>query len=230
MTATSSYPRRPAWTGKRLVTVVDFATASHARAVAVLVLFALLSFLPGFFQVPPIDRDEARFAQATKQMLEHHDYIDIRFQDEVRYKKPVGIYWLQAAVVNTAEALGVPEARTTIALYRIPSLFGAIGAHSVIVFGTDGPLVDNWLAAIPAGRMPRIYLDLGDSDSGLANARKFEVELTAADIPHEWHVNIGYHDETYWSAHVLEYLQWYAEGFAADNSTPAPVPTATATP
>ena len=91
-----------------------------------------------------------------------------------------------------------------------PDLFGALGAHSVIVFGSDGPLVDNWLAAIPAGRMPRIYLDLGDSDSGLANARKFEVELTAADIPHEWHVNIGYHDETYWSAHVLEYLQWYA--------------------
>ena len=29
-------------------------------------------------------------------MIESGDYIDIRFQDEVRYKKPVGIYWMQA--------------------------------------------------------------------------------------------------------------------------------------
>ena len=107
---------------------LDFATASHARAVAFLVFVSLVTFLPGFFHLPPIDRDESRFAQATKQMIESGDYIDIRFQDDVRYKKPVGIYWLQAGVVRTAEALGIPEARTTIALYRIPSLIGAIGA------------------------------------------------------------------------------------------------------
>ena len=104
------------------------ATASHARAVLILVVVCLISFLPGFFNIPPVDRDEARFAQATKQMIESGDYIDIRFQDEVRYKKPVGIYWLQAGVVRTAEALRIPEARATIWLYRIPSLLGAIGA------------------------------------------------------------------------------------------------------
>jgi 4-amino-4-deoxy-L-arabinose transferase-like glycosyltransferase len=108
--------------------VLGFATASHARAMLLLVFVSLVSFLPGFFNIPPVDRDEARFAQTTKQMLEAGDYIDIRFQDEVRYKKPVGIYWLQAAVVKTAESLGVPEARTTIWLYRVPSLIGAIGA------------------------------------------------------------------------------------------------------
>ncbi len=107
---------------------LDFATGTHARALVLLVAFCLLAFLPGFFQIPPVDRDEARFAQATKQMVESGDYIDIRFQDEVRYKKPVGIYWLQAAVVKTAEAVGVPAARTTIWLYRIPSLIGASGA------------------------------------------------------------------------------------------------------
>jgi 4-amino-4-deoxy-L-arabinose transferase-like glycosyltransferase len=93
-----------------------------------LLLFSLLAFLPGFFQIPPVDRDEARFAQATKQMLESGEYVDIRFQDEVRYKKPVGIYWLQAAAVKAGEALGVPQPRTTIWLYRLPSLVGAIGA------------------------------------------------------------------------------------------------------
>jgi len=113
---------------RSLTTIVDFAVGSHARAAAVLLVVALLGFLPGFFSIPPIDRDEARFAQATKQMVESGDYIDIRFQDEVRYKKPVGIYWLQAGVVKTASALGFPHALTTIWLYRIPSLIGAIAA------------------------------------------------------------------------------------------------------
>jgi 4-amino-4-deoxy-L-arabinose transferase-like glycosyltransferase len=107
---------------------LDYASASHSRAALLLVVFSLIAFLPGFFQIPPVDRDEARFAQATKQMLETGQYVDIRFQDEVRYKKPVGIYWLQALAVKAGEAAGVPQARTTIWLYRLPSLFGAIGA------------------------------------------------------------------------------------------------------
>jgi 4-amino-4-deoxy-L-arabinose transferase-like glycosyltransferase len=111
-----------------LATLVNFAVGSHSRAAAFLVALALLAFVPGFFQIPPVDRDEARFAQATKQMLESGQYIDIRFQDEVRYKKPVGIYWLQALAVKAGEAVDIPQARTTIWLYRLPSLFAAIGA------------------------------------------------------------------------------------------------------
>jgi 4-amino-4-deoxy-L-arabinose transferase-like glycosyltransferase len=108
--------------------MLDAATASHARAFVFLMTMSLVCFLPGFLNIAPIDRDEARFAQATKQMIENGDYIDIRFQDDVRYKKPVGIYWLQAAAVRAGEALGVPQARTSIWLYRIPSLAGALAA------------------------------------------------------------------------------------------------------
>ncbi len=114
--------------GNRLVRAIDFVTADHKRAVAFLLLCGLLLFLPGFFTIPPIDRDEARFAQATKQMVETGDYVDIRFQEDVRYKKPVGIYWLQAAAVHTASALGLPRAELRIWVYRVPSLIGAIGA------------------------------------------------------------------------------------------------------
>ena len=113
--------------GSRLIAVIDFVTASHLRVGAFLLLCGLLLFLPGFFNIPPIDRDEARFAQATKQMVETSDFVDIRFQDDVRYKKPVGIYWLQSAAVETASALGLPRAQLRIWLYRIPSLIGAIG-------------------------------------------------------------------------------------------------------
>src|SRR3981081_4526983 len=114
--------------GSRLVGVLDFVTGSLVRGVAFLTLWGLLLFLPGFFNIPPIDRDEARFAQATKQMVETGDFVDIRFQDDVRYKKPVGVYWLQALAVETASALGLPRAQVRIWLYRVPSLIGAIGA------------------------------------------------------------------------------------------------------
>jgi 4-amino-4-deoxy-L-arabinose transferase-like glycosyltransferase len=128
MTTTSSAAPRSDWPAKSLAALFDYGVASNRRAAAVLILVSLLAFLPGFFQIPPVDRDEAYFAQATKQMIETGDYVDIRYQDDVRYRKPVGIYWLQAAVVKTAIALGVPNALTTIWLYRVPSLFGAVGA------------------------------------------------------------------------------------------------------
>jgi 4-amino-4-deoxy-L-arabinose transferase-like glycosyltransferase len=127
MTSTTTNTPRALWPGHAMSTLLDYAAASHARAIGLLLALSLLAFLPGFFQIPPVDRDEARFAQATKQMIETGDYVDIRFQDEVRYKKPVGIYWLQAAVVNAAAAVGVPQATTKIWLYRIPSLIGAVG-------------------------------------------------------------------------------------------------------
>jgi len=128
MTTTTSATPRSFWPRHGLAGLLDFAAVSHRRAAGLLLLVSLLFYLPGFFQIPPVDRDEAYFAQATKQMIETGDYVDIRYQDDVRYRKPVGIYWLQAAVVNTASALGMANARMTIWLYRIPSLIGAIGA------------------------------------------------------------------------------------------------------
>ena len=121
--------------------LLDFLAVSHLRATGFLVAICLMSYLPGFFNIPPVDRDEARFVQATKQMIESGDYVDIRFQEEVRYKKPVGIYWLQAAVIRGAEALGAADPRTTMWLYRLPSLIGAIGAvlltyWAALAFGT----------------------------------------------------------------------------------------------
>jgi 4-amino-4-deoxy-L-arabinose transferase-like glycosyltransferase len=87
-----------------------------------LFLFALLTFLPAQSSLPVTDRDEARFVTASRQMVETGDFIDIRFQDEARHKKPVGIYWLQSAAV-LASGQGV-EAELWV--YRLVSLAGAV--------------------------------------------------------------------------------------------------------
>ncbi len=85
-------------------------------------LVALLAGLPTLMLLPPLDRDESRYAQATSQMLETGDFVDIRFQDDPRWKKPVGIYWMQAVAVAVTSSV---ESRD-IAPYRIPSILGAM--------------------------------------------------------------------------------------------------------
>ena len=94
-------------------------------------LVAFAAGLPGLLAVPPLDRDEARFAQATAQMLESRDFVVIRYQDQPRFKKPVGIHWLQAASVSLVSS---PEAREIWA-YRIPSLLGAMLAAAACAWG-----------------------------------------------------------------------------------------------
>ena len=105
---------RKAWMAER--------TGIRPYMLLCLLCFAL--YAPGLAAIPPLDRDEARFAQATRQMLETGDFVRVRFQDESRNKKPAGIYWLQAVAVS---AFSSPES-TAIWPYRLPSALGAATA------------------------------------------------------------------------------------------------------
>jgi 4-amino-4-deoxy-L-arabinose transferase-like glycosyltransferase len=97
----------------------------HPRLLLVCLCLAL--WLPGLFTLPPGDRDESRFAQATKQMIQSGDYVRIMNGTEARLRKPVGIYWLQVPFVLTAQALDIAH-KNPIWPYRLPSLLGAIAA------------------------------------------------------------------------------------------------------
>jgi enterochelin esterase-like enzyme len=94
-----------------------------------------------------------------------------------------------------------------------PDVFSAIGMHSGFAFHSDTPYIRRWLEAIPAELMPRFYLDIGNNDRPdiAASAIWFEGLLTSYNIPHEWHIFTGYHEESYWQAHVEQYLRWYGE-------------------
>lgn len=101
--------------------LTDRGPGAGARRIGLVAAAALSAGLVGAVSLPPLDRDEARFAQASAQMLESGDFIVIRFQEEERNKKPAGAYWLQAASVA---AISDAKARTILA-YRLPSLIGA---------------------------------------------------------------------------------------------------------
>jgi len=115
------------------------------RPYVLLLLLCLGLYLPGLASLPVTDRDEARFAQASRQMLETRDFVNIRFQDEARNKKPAGIYWLQSAAVSL---LSNAESNA-IWPYRVPSLLGATAAV-LMSFGLGGALVGRKAAFLGA--------------------------------------------------------------------------------
>ncbi|MBV6657292.1 MAG: glycosyltransferase family 39 protein [Devosiaceae bacterium] len=131
-------PRKPAkprlaWTNrlaKPLAAV--FMALAKVRVIAALcvALVAITAFVPGFTTIPPLDRDESRFSQATRQMVATGDYVDIRFQDGPRYQKPIGIYWLQSIAVTVS---GASDGQAPIWVYRTVSFAGAVAA-AVLVY------------------------------------------------------------------------------------------------
>ena len=122
-------------------------TRLNSLAYAFLILLCLGFFIPGIASLPPTDRDESSFAQATKQMVETGNYVDIRLQDQPRYQKPIGIYWLQAASVRLLNPTHLNE----IWAYRLPSLVGATVA--VLMTAAIGSLLFNPLIGLLAGMM-----------------------------------------------------------------------------
>lgn len=110
-----------------------------------LFLFSLLMTISGLAAMPPLDRDEPRFVQATKQMAETGDYVDIRFQERSRYQKPIGIYWLQSAAV----ALSGEEAAEAIWVYRLVSALGI--AIAVVATAWTGANLFGANAGLAAG-------------------------------------------------------------------------------
>lgn len=130
------------WVGARLSWIAE----RPRWAAAFLVMLCLALYLPGLASFPVLDRDEPRFAQATKQMLETGNFIDIRFQEEPRYKKPIGIYWLQSLSVAALS----PNDLTQIWAYRVPSLIGII-LGVLLTWWAAGPIFGResaFLAAI----------------------------------------------------------------------------------
>ncbi len=94
------------------------------------VIFLCLA-IAGLSTLPVIDRDEARFAQASVQMAESGDLLNIRYQDEARNKKPAGIYWLQTMTIKMFSS----EGDRKLWAQRIPSVIGALLALLATYWG-----------------------------------------------------------------------------------------------
>ena len=64
---------------------------------ALLFFGCLLFHLAGTWSLPLIDRDEPRFAEASREMIERGDYVVPHFDNQLRLDKPPLAYWAQIA-------------------------------------------------------------------------------------------------------------------------------------
>ena len=90
-----------------------------------------------------------------------------------------------------------------------PDTFSALGAHSLPLFNGDLEKLPEWIDAIPQDDLPRIYVDVGNTDPAVKDAYAFEEALNALGVEHEWHLNSGRHNEDYWETQLPAYLDWY---------------------
>ena len=144
------------------------------RACAPYLLLVLLSaalFVPGQASLPPFDRDESRYLQATAQMFETGNFVDIRFQDQPRYLQPAGIYWLQAASVALFSEPGARE----VWAHRMPSLLGATAAVLLTAW------IGNLLFGAPAGFVAAVLLAASVLLGVEARMAKIDAVLLAVD-------------------------------------------------
>lgn len=141
----------------------------------IVVAVTLAASMAGIFSLPVLDRDEARFAQATAQMLETGDWVRISFLDEDRNKKPVGIHWIQLATVSAGEAISGALENRQIWAWRLASTLGAVlAALGTLALG-------NRLLGHPAGLYAGVLLGasvLLGIESGIAKTDAMLAGLT----------------------------------------------------
>ncbi len=94
--------------------------------------------------------------------------------------------------------------------------FGVIGAHSLPGAPFSPARLRVLLETIPAGMTPSLYLDTGRLDRYRRPTTEFHETLVHFEVPHEWHLLEGAHEEVYWEAHLSAYLTWY--GSRLDSS------------
>lgn len=103
--------------------------------------------------------------------------------------------------------------------FRHPELFASVGGHSAaLVDNFAGPAINPEFTGLQneLGSL-RIYFDIGADDWLINNVRRLHEEMEAAGIAHTWVLNEGRHEDAYWSAHVADYLAWYAAAWSMDQ-------------
>ncbi len=90
-----------------------------------------------------------------------------------------------------------------------PNVFGVIGLHSPATF-YDTVYVSLWIREIPIEDLPRIWIDIGKEDSLRDATLDLISLLDELEVPYTSLLPEGDHSPAYWSAHLEDYILWYA--------------------
>jgi 4-amino-4-deoxy-L-arabinose transferase-like glycosyltransferase len=182
--------------------VQQFLTRIAARPALAIFACSLLLFCSGTWILPLTDRDEPRFAEASREMLQRGDFIVPHFNGDYRFDKPPLIYWAQAACYKllgeNAFAARLPSALfaagTSLLIFfwarRFTKLQMAITA--AIIFTTSLQMLAN--AHLATADIPMIFFTAAAAWSGW--------ELTRPNADKKW----------FWIFHVSLALGFLAKG------------------
>lgn len=154
-------------------------------AAAALAVVCGAVYLPGLMSIPPIDRDESRFAQASRQMFEsvapgawaaaerearpafyRGGLVVPMVQETPRLSKPPLVYWLQAA--SAAAVTGGDASRDGIGAYRLASALCALVAV-LATWRLGLRLMDARAALLGAGMLAVSPLIIADAHQARAD-------------------------------------------------------------
>jgi 4-amino-4-deoxy-L-arabinose transferase-like glycosyltransferase len=131
------------------------ATIAGIRNYALLFVGCVLFHIAGTWNLPLIDRDEPRFAEASREMIESGDYVVPYFNNHLRLDKPPLTYWAQIA---SYKILGendfaarfpsvIAAALTALSIFAWGSRLRSLGPSSAAQARNGGARV-GWSAAI----------------------------------------------------------------------------------
>src|SRR5882672_9800367 len=140
----SQYKAVPRFTNKFPSDLLDAILSSSVKSINYALLFfgCVVFHILGTWSLPLIDRDEPRFAESSREMIERSNYIVPYFNNQLRLDKPPLTYWAQVASYHI---FGENDFAA-----RFPSaIAAALTALSIVVWGRRmGGEELGWWAAI----------------------------------------------------------------------------------
>ena len=95
-----------------------------------------------------------------------------------------------------------------------PDLFATIGAHSTPLFyGEEFRISQSVATTGSLEKLPFVIMDMGNRDADRDKVQLFKTFLESNNIAFDYHEFEGRHEESYWGAHVQDYLRWYDARF-----------------
>jgi enterochelin esterase-like enzyme len=182
---------------------------------------------PGHDWMPVIESHDEFFRDALDQYGQYGDYLlkEVIPYTETHYR---------VRTDRAGRAIGgisMGGAAAAVHAFRDPSRFCAVGIHSPALFSgppenTGPPWIfglehESFAARNPAevalnltpGTQPRIWLDTGSGDAMRDVVEHLHHVLEDRGITHDFAINPGGHNKTYWEPLMSAYLAFYARGW-----------------
>jgi enterochelin esterase-like enzyme len=107
--------------------------------------------------------------------------------------------------------------------FHYPEVFAVVGAHSSPLFYGEMYRISDLLErSSNVVWVPGLYIDVGSKDEGRQEVLDFVDLLDEAGVSYVFNEYEGRHEESYWSAHVRDYLSWYSSQLGYNPKTSLP--------